>query len=189
MTRPIPHSYRRRITGCLLMVAVLIAVTAGGRANPFNVSGMFNRKLEAISDALRFGQWESYVTGYAWHLPYEYQAETRARLNETTWGGGFGRTIKDEDGDRHSVYFMAFSESHREPQFNVGYGWQRYWNPTANVSLGGGYLAFLFSRKDVSNYLPMPAVLPCVSVRYRGIELVGLFVPRVSRDIKGDVLF
>jgi hypothetical protein len=35
----------------------------------------------------------------------------------------------------------------------------------------------------------MPALLPCVSLSYRGIEVIGLFVPRVSRDIKGDVLF
>src|SRR5687768_11178141 len=154
-----PHqrNWRRGIR--LLLVALATSsMTLRAVANPLNLGQMFRSKFTAIDHALRLGDWETYLTGYAWHLPHGYQESTRARLNETTWGGGFGRTIKDDDGDRHSVYFMAFSESHREPQFNVGYGWQRYWNPTANVSLGGGYLAFLFSRKDVSNYLPMPAV-------------------------------
>jgi hypothetical protein len=55
--------------------------------------------------------------------------------------------------------------------------------------VGAGYLAFVFSREDVANHLPVPAVLPCASVQYGGVEVIGLFVPRVSRDIKGDVLF
>ncbi|MGH7945180.1 MAG: lipid IV(A) palmitoyltransferase PagP [Opitutaceae bacterium] len=150
---------------------------------------MFQSKLTAIDDALRLGNWESYVTGYAWHLPHKYQETTRARLNETTWGGGFGRTINDEDGDRHSVYFMAFADSHHAAQYNLGYAWQRYWRVTRNVGLGAGYLAFLFSREDVAKHAPVPALLPCASIRYRDIEIIGLFVPRVSRDIKGDVLF
>ena len=159
------------------------------RAAGFDLREMFASKRESISEALRAGDWEMYATGYAKHLPYGYQRNVRARLNETTWGGGFGRTINDEDGDRHSVFVMAFSDSHRALQMNVGYGWQRYWNATSNLGLGAGYLAFVFSREDVANYLPVPALLPCVSARYGRLEVIGLFVPRVSRDIKGDVLF
>lgn len=139
--------------------------------------------------AIRDGEWETYVTGYAWHLPHGYQPTTRARLNDTTWGGGFGRTFTDEDGDRHSVYCMAFADSHREAQFNLGYAWQRYWSTTRHLSVGAGYLAFLFSREDVADRLPIPALLPCVSVRYHRVEVISLFVPRISRDIKGDVLY
>ena len=102
---------------------------------------------------------------------------------------GFGRKIFDEDVDRHSVYLMAFADSHHAPQLNLGYAWQRYWRMTRNLGFGGGYLAFLFSREDVANHFPMPAALPCVSIQYRGLEIIGLFVPRISRDIKGDVLF
>lgn len=171
-------------------LAIVVTSFAGSsRAGPFDFGRMFADKRAAISDAVRAGQWETYFTGYAWHLPYKYHDATRARLNETTWGGGLGRTVKDEDGDRHSVYLMAFSDSHRDAQVNVGYAWQRYWAFTQNFSFGAGYLAFLFSREDVANHLPIPALLPCLSVSYRGLEIIGLFVPRVSRDIKGDVLF
>lgn len=183
-----PWNWKRRARGVLL-AAVMTAVTIQGRADPFGLAGMFAHKREAISDAIRIGQWESYASGYAWHLPYQYQGETRARLNETTWGGGVGRTILDGDGDRHSVCLLVFSDSHRTPQWNLGYGWQRYWSPTPDFGLGGGYLAFLFSRRDVANNLPIPALLPCASIRYRGIELIGMFIPRISRDITGDVLY
>jgi palmitoyl transferase len=173
-----------------VLVAIgVVAMPLQGWSAASGLAGMFASKWDAINLALRAGQWESYFTGYARHLPYGYNAATRVRLNEGAWGGGFGRTVKDEDGDRHSVYCMAFADSHRDPQFNIGYGWQRYWPVTRNVSLGAGYLAFLFSREDVADHLPLPALLPCASIRYRNLELVGLFVPRVSRAIKGDVVF
>lgn len=159
------------------------------RGSGLDFRAMLSGKVETVREAFQNGEWETYATGYAKHLPYGYQQKVRARLNETTWGGGFGRTIRDEDGDRHSVFVMAFSDSHRALQVNAGYGWQRYWNATRNLHLGAGYLAFVFSREDVANRFPVPAVLPCASVQYRGIEVIGLFVPRVSRDIKGDVLF
>ena len=172
-----------------LGAVVALCLVQRGVANPLNLAEMFRSKMNAVDHALRLGEWESYITGYAWHLPHGYHETTRSRLNETTWGGGFGRTINDDDGDRHSVYLMAFADSHRAPQFNLGYAWQRYWKMTRNLKVGAGYLAFLFSREDVAHYVPMPALLPCASLTYRGIEVIGLFVPRVSRDIKGDVLF
>jgi palmitoyl transferase len=174
---------------CILAVLACGVAAASMRASGLVFREMFASKRESLRDAIRIGDWELYGTGYAKHLPYGYEDSVRARLNETTWGGGFGRTINDEDGDRHSVFVMAFSDSHRDLQVNVGYGWQRYWNATRNFSVGGGYLAFVFSREDVANYLPVPAILPCVSARYRGVEVIGLFVPRISRDIRGDVLF
>lgn len=174
---------------CILAALGFGLATVAGRSSVAGLRDLFTAKLGSVQDAIQVGDWETYATGYAWHLPHGYQERVRDRLNETTWGGGFGRTIDDEDGDRHSVYVMAFSDSHRALQVNVGYGWQRYWRATRNVSLGAGYLAFFFSREDVANHLPIPALLPCASVRYGRIEVIGLYVPRVSRDIKGDVLF
>jgi palmitoyl transferase len=172
-----------------LLVLALGGVIDSAWSHALAAGGILGNKLDSIKTATRAGEWETYLTGHAWHLPNGYGETTRARLNETNWGGGIGRTYNDDDGDRHSVYFMAFADSHRAPQFNLGYGWQRYWNATGGVSLGAGYLAFLFSREDVANHLPVPALLPCASIRVRNIELIGLFVPRISRDIKGDVVF
>jgi palmitoyl transferase len=185
-----PHRWSwRRGARCVLAVFGVGAGTLPARAGGLDFREMFASKWESVRDAFQTGDWEAYATGYAKHLPYGYQQNDRTRLNETTWGGGFGRTIRDDDGDRHSLFVMAFSDSHRAMQVNAGYGWQRYWSATRNVRVGAGYLAFVFSREDVASHFPLPAVLPCASVQFGGVEMIGLFVPRVSRDIKGDVLF
>jgi lipid IVA palmitoyltransferase len=186
----LPQGWTKRPgTRCAWIIAAIISLAHPVRSEPYHFGDTFRYKLSTIKKAVQVGEWDTYVTGYAWHLPYGYEAATRARLNETTWGGGFGKTIRDDDGDRHSVYMMAFSDSHYRPQLNVGYAWQRYWNPSRYFGLGAGYLAFLFSREDVSNYMPMPAMLPCASINFGRFEVLGVFVPRVSRDIKGDVFF
>jgi lipid IVA palmitoyltransferase len=154
-----------------------------------NVPGFFSTKWDAVNLTLRSGNWELYTTGYAWHLPWAYDASTRSRLNSNTWGGGFGRSLPDGDHARHSVFLLGFSDSHHDPQFILGYNWQRYWGNGLGARFGAGYMAFLSSRRDVARYLPIPALLPCVSLRYRKAELVTLFVPRVSSEIKGDVIF
>src|SRR5688500_9899198 len=121
------HGWNRELgMRCILVAAGIFSLAQPAWSSPLNLAGMFTDKIATIKDAVRDGDWETYVTGYAWHLPWGYQDTTRARLNETTWGGGFGRTLEDEDGDRHSVYLMAFADSHRQPQVNLGYAWQRY---------------------------------------------------------------
>jgi palmitoyl transferase len=171
-------------------VAIAAGLVTPVRSGPVAELGeMFKHKLGSISSALRAGQTDLYVTGYAWHLPYAYSDEVRNRLNETTWGGGLGRSTVDDDGDRHGVFFVALQDSHRAPQFLVSYSWQRYFTPERPRSFGWGYMAFIFAREDVHGYAPVPALLPCVSMRGRSWEVIGMFVPRVSEDIKGDVLF
>ena len=153
------------------------------------LQGFFSGKLEAISTTARSGSWDAYATGFAWHVPWVYDRATRARLNEAAWGAGLGRSIIDSDGDRHSLFVLGFSDSHRESQFVAGYIWNRYWKPAPYWHVGFGYAAFLFSREDVANRLPLPAALPCLSIRRGHFEVFGLFVPRVSKDVKGDVFF
>lgn len=178
---------RRFIGRALIAILVASAVVRATAAEP--EVGAFKGKIRTVNKALKEGGWELYATGYAWHLRGSYDDKAIDRLNETTWGGGFGRTGTDEDGDRHSVFFLAFSDSHKKAQFIASYAWQRYLWPKANFSPGWGYVAFFFSREDVANYLPIPAALPCVSLRYQKAEIVGLFVPHISKDIQGNMFF
>lgn len=175
---------------CTLVLTSALALALSGRAGPLEALGdLFTEKIDVIRATVQHGKWDVYASGYAWHLPWGYSDATRARLNETTWGGGFGRSLRTEDGDRHSVFVMGFSDSHRTPQYIASYGWQRYWPAARKLSLGWGYQAFLFSREDVAGSFPLPALLPCASIRFRRWEAIGMFVPRISRDIKGDVFF
>ena len=173
-----------------LTAALLTALASPVRSAVLDeLNGLFTEKLGAISSTVRNGDWDAYVTGFAWHAPWAYDNSTRGRLNEAAWGGGVGRSMRDEDGDRHSVFVMGFADSHRDPQFAVGYAWHRYWKLARDWRVGLGYMAFLTSRKDVAHRWPIAAMLPCLSIRRGRCEIIGLFVPRVSKDIKGDVFF
>jgi lipid IVA palmitoyltransferase len=191
MIAPIHVLPLTRAPGRLAVVAIgLLALATSGRGGVADeVGGFFKERLESVRLALHEGEPELYVTGYTWHLPWTYDRATRTRLNSANWGGGIGRSHIDRRGDQNSVFFLAFSDSHRQPQFILSYGWQRPWLANREWGLSWGYMAFLFSREDVAHHFPLPAVLPSAAVRWRRLELVGLFVPRVSRDIKGDVFF
>jgi palmitoyl transferase len=179
-----------RLARASVGLAMACGLAAPARSGPMaELGGMFSYKFHCLGTALRSGQTDIFVTGYAWHMPWAYAEETRSRLNETTWGGGIGRSMVDDDGDRQGVFFVALRDSHRSPQYMLSYSWQRYLKPERPMSFGWGYMAFVFAREDVNGYSPIPALLPCVSFRGRHWEVLGMYVPRVNADIKGDVLF
>ena len=47
-----------------------------------------------------------YFSGYAWHNRAMYSREKIDSFNELAWGGGYGRSIYDEDGDWQGLYAM-----------------------------------------------------------------------------------
>ena len=69
-----------------------------------------------------------YVSGYAYHLRRTYGtfAET---LNETAWGGGYGKTLCYDSGDAASIAFTAFLDSMGEVEYNLGYMREWCWTP------------------------------------------------------------
>jgi palmitoyl transferase len=79
--------------------------------------------------------------------------------------------------DTHSLYATVFRDSHYEPQYNVGYMWMTYWSLAGPLQGGLGYSVFVFSRDDMGNRYPLPGALPAASLRYRGVELIGTYVP------------
>lgn len=182
------RGWMSRVGALALASAAVVSVSGAADLRLLSVD-WFREKIDAIQTTLEEGRWDLYATGYAWHLPWGYRESTRTRLNETTWGGGLGRSWRTPDGDRHSVFVLGFADSHRDPQYIVSYGWERSWIARRDWGVGWGYQVFLFSRADVAKHAPLPAVLPCAVLRLGRWEAVGSFVPRVSRDIKGDVLF
>ncbi len=132
-------------------------------------------------DALEGGRNDWYASGYTWHAPWAYGSERRHHeLNDIAWGGGFGRSVVDPDGDTHSVYAIASQDSHFKPQYFAGYMWTTYW-PLAGTLRGGlGYSVFLFSRGDIGGWFPTPGIVPAASLRWGSAELLGVFVPGVA---------
>ena len=165
-------------------------VRASDEKSAFGILGNELRyKLDRIGEATRAGRWSLYLSGYDVHLPYSYSAEQRHRLNSIPWGGGIARSVTDADGDMHEVYAMGFSDSHYHAQFTAGYVWTRLRKlGDSGSAVGWGYTAFFYSRRDIANYLPLPGLLPVVTLRYRDVEITGTFIPRFG-TVQGDTVY
>jgi len=128
-----------------------------------------------------------YVSGYAWHNRAMYSKEKIDSFNELAWGGGYGRSIYDEDGDWQGLYAMAFLDSHKRPQPIAGYGFLKIAQVAPNWRLGAGYTVFLTAREDIMSYVPFPGILPLVSAGYRKATLFATYIP--GKEGTGNVLF
>ncbi len=111
---------------------------------------------ETIADTWNNGRDGLLISGYAWHLPFSWTAERRRELNADAWGVGYYRTTEDAKGDSRSLFLAAFSDSHKHPQWNLGYEYSTYWGPRSGVQAGLGYTALVdptarhFQRLPVS---------------------------------------
>ena len=131
-------------------------------------------------------EYDIYVPAYTWYNRLAYDSSHIRRYNETPWGGGIGRSLYDEDGDSHSLYLMAFMDSHDYVQGIGGYAYIKNWHPdeSRDRAFGVGYTLSLTGRYE-HNYIPMP--LPIVSARYKQLAVQAAYIPGVRNN--GNVLF
>lgn len=141
---------------------------------------------------LREGRWELLVSGYAWHLPFEYEKEDRDKYNERTWGLGLAKRVLDRRNNKRLLYALTTKDSHSKPQYMAGYAWLARWELSANLRFSAGYTAFIMARSEYGpgDYIPFPAVLPLVSFGTDHLTLMATYIPGLSRDrADGNVLF
>src|SRR6266496_1158223 len=130
------------------------------------------------------------VSGYAWHLPSTWTPEARAAENSNAWRAGWSRTVERDNGDDDIVYFLVFSDSHKNAEFNLGYGWLTYWGPRDLPQPGLGYTAAIVQRPDIASGVPFPVVLPLFALRYEKLTLLSTFIPTLNGGINhGSVLY
>ena len=163
--------------------------------------------MPAIADEAGDARWEAlksrlsniadngdnalYLSGWAHHGRDTYSREKLDQLNEKAWGGGFGKTLRNDSGNDESLYAMAITDSHKKPQLMAGYAYEWVY-PIADTGLeaGVGYTAMLMSRQDYFNGIPFPIALPLASVGTQSTKLMASYVPRLSKNKgNGDVLF
>ncbi|MFU2000374.1 lipid IV(A) palmitoyltransferase PagP [Bordetella avium] len=128
-----------------------------------------------------------YVTGYSWHNRSMYSASKIRSFNEKAWGGGWGRSLYDEDGDWQGLYAMAFLDSHSKVEPIAGYGFLKIGKVSENFRLGAGYTVFLTARQDIMSYVPFPGILPLVGAGYKDAMLYATYIPGGRGN--GNVLF
>ena len=152
--------------------------------------GFLDRACSRIIDTWKRGKHEIVLSGFAWHLPFTWTAERRAELNQAAWGGGYGRTVEEPNGNTHTVFGLAFLDSHENVEFQVGYAWSAFWGPRDGVQPGLGYTAVIVQRPDIANGIPFPAVLPLFSLRFGQTTLVSTYIPNLGGGINhGSVLY
>jgi palmitoyl transferase len=113
-----------------------------------------------VVDTYDQGGNELFLSGYAYHLPSTYTPEKRAELNNDAWGGGWGRSVEDPNGDTHTVYAAAFLDSHKNVQFNLGYYYGTYWGARDRFQPGIGSTIFVMQRRDISCRVRFTAAIP-----------------------------
>ncbi len=131
-----------------------------------------------------------YASGYTWHDPGTYTQEKLDELTSNAWGGGYGWAITDDKGDSYSWLAMTFKDSHNK--FSTMFGWasMTYFPAQSDYAVGIGYSAFLVSRSDILSYVPFPAALPVGSVKVKGFEVMGTFIPKLNNGINhGNVAY
>ena len=133
------------------------------------------------------GDTELYMTGYAWHNRYTYEASKIDRYNELAWGGGLGKGFYDEDGDWHGLSSFAFLDSHKNVEPVAGYGFIKILRLNENTRLGAGYSILVTSRVDIMHGIPFPGALPWLTFTYRRATLAATYIPGTTGI--GNVLF
>lgn len=143
-----------------------------------------------LSKTYRDGDNELLLSGFAWHLPMTYTKEKRQKLNERAYGIGWGRTLEDSNGDTSGLVAMAFLDSHKCVEWNVGYTWSTFWGARDSLQLGLGYAAMIVQRPDIASGVPVPVALPLLTFRYQNASLVTTFIPTIGGGVNnGSVLY
>ena len=125
----------------------------------------------------------------SWHNRFMYDKEKTDNYNDMPWGGGFGVSRYNEEGNWSSLYAMMFKDSHNEWQPIIGYGWEKGWylDSSRDFRLGLGVTAGITAREDFANYVPLPIILPLFSASYRRLSVQFTYIPGTYNN--GNVLF
>jgi len=141
---------------------------------------------DSLSQTWAADNYELLVPVNTWHNRHYYSSEKIDDYNEQPWGLGVGKYRYDREGDWHSLYVMAFADSHNDLEPVAGYAFQKMWRPTDEFRLGAGYTAGLTLRKDF-DYVPLPILAPVASVEYKQLALQSTYI--FGGKGNGNILF
>lgn len=150
----------------------------------------FTKTLKIDDDAPKATRWDVYLSGYAYHDRDTYTKNQLRKMNETTWGGGLGRTLRNERGNDESLYAIGIRDSNRHAQWMAGYAYQWVFPVKSSVEVSAGLTGLLIRRQDWFNGRPFPAILPVASIGSRNARLMATYVPHLSvrNANKGNIL-
>ena len=179
---------KRALTGLTLIA--LLAGAAPAQADCADLWDWLEKGCQRLADTWKEGNDEILFSGYSYHVPATWTPEKRAELNANAWGGGYGRTVEEPNGNTHTVFYLGFLDSHKHWQSNLGYGWSTYWGDREQPQVGLGYTAMFIQRPDIAHGWPVPVLLPLLTFRYQTANLVMTYIPTVGGGINhGSTLY
>lgn len=143
-----------------------------------------DQSKQTLADTWESDQYELFIPINTWHNRHFYQSEKIDEYNEQPWGIGAGKYRYDNDGDWHSIYGMAFLDSHKKAQVVTGYAFQKMWHANKDFRMGAGYTLGATFRKD---YPFLPVIAPIASIEYKHIALQSTYI--FGGDGNGNILF
>ncbi|MGN1063741.1 MAG: lipid IV(A) palmitoyltransferase PagP [Alphaproteobacteria bacterium] len=128
-------------------------------------------------------KYEFYLPLHTWHNRLTYDRRKIKEYNENPWGGGLGKYYIDSAGNQHSLYVMAFKDSHNDFEPVTGYAWQKNWylDEAQDWRFGLGYTLLITVRSDY-DYIPIPGALPLMALEYKQVAVQGTYVPGFTKN-------
>lgn len=172
------------------ILPALTCVTAWADGSTNTDGGALSKTLNLDNDAPSSKRWDIYLSGYARHDRSTYSDQQLSKLNETTWGGGLGRTVRNESGNDESMYLMGIRDSKYRPMWMAGYAYQWVFAAkSSNLEVSAGLTGAILRRNDWCNGHPFPAVLPVMSIGARSAKLIMTYIPPLpTKRAKGNIL-
>ncbi len=139
------------------------------------------------------GDDQLFVSGHAHHGRNSYTPAKIATLNEHAWGLGWAKTLREGTGNvklHRGVYGFVISDSHKDPQYMLGYSYEKAYYFNSDWFIAGGVAPMIVRREDMFGKMPFPAIFPLVSIGNQKAELRMVYIPRLSKNLgNGDVLY
>jgi lipid IVA palmitoyltransferase len=184
----------------LFLAAFLVSLAGSGFAQTADTSTQtadsdgwfkshYNAAESTVENLYDNGRLSMILSGYAYHDRRTYSESHLDHINEKAWGLGMSKELRDDKDNEESIQFMVIADSHYEPQINLSYSYQWMKPIGGNWEVGAGFNAGLVSRQDIFSGIPIPAILPDVSIGSRDTKLIMTFVPHLSGTVNGNVLF
>ncbi|HZW14143.1 MAG TPA: hypothetical protein VFF81_13250 [Noviherbaspirillum sp.] len=173
---------------CIVLLCWAVYIPA--QSEERKESSWWDSTKDSLHDISEHGEWDLYLSGFSHHSRSTYDEKRVRNLNEKAWGGGFGKTLRNADGNEESLFGLVIRDSRENLQWSVGYAYQWIYPLLGSrLEVGAGISAMLMRREDWFEGVPFPALLPVASLGVKEAKLMATYVPRLStRKGKGNVL-
>jgi palmitoyl transferase len=153
------------------------------------LSDTWNDGVQEIKTVYTKGDDQLFISGHAHHGRNSYTPAKLATLNEHAWGLGWAKTLRKE-GIHRGVYGLVISDSHKDPQYMLGYSYEKTYYFNKDWFIAAGIAPMIVRREDMFKKIPFPAVFPLASIGNQSAEFRLVYIPRLSKNLgNGDVLY